>query len=43
MCIRDRDGGADDIYGWVMDGTVDIGFLSRQEEYRTEWLSLIHI
>lgn len=35
-----KDGGADDIYGWVMDGTVDIGFLSRKEEYRTEWITL---
>ena len=23
-----------------MDGTVDIGFLSRQDEYRTEWIPL---
>lgn len=35
-----KDGGADDIYGWVMDGTVDIGFLSKQTEYRTEWIPL---
>lgn len=35
-----KDGGADDIYGWVLDGTIDIGFLSKQEEYKTEWISL---
>lgn len=35
-----KDGGADEIYGWVMDGTVDIGFLSKQDEYRTEWIPL---
>lgn len=35
-----KDGGADDIYGWVLDGTIDIGFLSRQEEYKTEWIPL---
>ncbi len=40
ITVEIKDGGADDIYGWVMDGTVDIGFLSRQEEYRTEWIPL---
>ncbi|MCD8035899.1 MAG: LysR family transcriptional regulator [Clostridiales bacterium] len=40
ITVEIKDGGADDIYGWVMDGTVDIGFLSRQEEYSTEWIPL---
>ena len=35
ITVEIKDGGADEIYGWVMDGTVDIGFLSRQEEYKT--------
>ena len=40
ITVEIKDGGADEIYGWVMDGTVDIGFLSRQEEYKTEWIPL---
>ncbi len=40
VTVEIKDGGADDIYNWVMDGTVDIGFLSRQENYRTEWIPL---
>lgn len=35
-----KDGGADDIYNWVLDGTVDIGFLSKQPEYKVEWIPL---
>ena len=40
VTVEIKDGGADEIYGWVMDGTVDIGFLSKQDEYRTEWIPL---
>lgn len=40
ITVEIKDGGADEIYGWVMDGTIDIGFLSRQEEYKTEWIPL---
>lgn len=40
ITVEIKDGGADEIYGWVMDGTVDICFLSRQEEYKTEWIPL---
>ena len=40
ITVEIKDGGADEIYVWVMDGTVDIGFLSRQEEYKTEWIPL---
>ena len=40
ITVEIKDGGADEIYGRGMDGTVDIGFLSRQEEYKTEWIPL---
>ena len=35
-----KDGVSDEIYNWVLDGTIDIGFLSKQEEYKTEWITL---